>query len=138
MQFAALLLVLAFAAWVAAGGLAGIAKPALARAWIGRFASSHGINIAEQAWRGLAGAALIVRAPLSLSPAAFTVAGWVMVVSSGLLLLVPLRWHAAYARFWSRKLPLGAVRIAGWAALGFAIAVAVSAFGRWPLVESPG
>ncbi len=75
MQTAALAIILAFALWIAAGSTVAIAQPAMARAWIGRFATSHRVNIAEQAWRALAGAALLVRAPLAGWPAGFSIAG---------------------------------------------------------------
>ena len=125
MQSAAVIVICAFALWVAAGSAVAIFRPAKARGWIARFATSHGINIAEQAWRGLAGAALVVRAPEALWPEAFRIAGWVLIASSAVLLIVPLRWHAGYAVWWSLNLPLAAVRIAGVA--GFALAVALVA-----------
>ena len=129
MQLAALIVICAFALWIAAGSVAAIARPATARGWIGRFATSHAINIAEQAWRGLAGGALVLRAPLSLAPGIFTVAGWIMVGSAAALLVIPLRWHAAYATYWSRNLPLGLVRIGGAAGLGIAVWLPVAAAG---------
>ena len=129
MQTAALVIICAFALWIAAGSVAAIARAATARGWIGRFATSHAINIAEQAWRGIAGGALVLRAPLSLAPGICTVAGWIMVVSAAALLVIPLRWHAAYATYWSRYLPLGVVRIGGLAGLGLAAWFAVAATG---------
>lgn len=126
MQAAALIVIYAFALWLAAAGVAGLLRPAMARGWIGRFATSHRINLAEQAWRGLAGAALIVRAPLSASPSVFAAAGWVLVVSAVLLVVVPLRWHGAYAQWWSHNLPLPAVRVAGLLAIIAAVGLASS------------
>lgn len=127
MQTAALIVIFAFALWLAAAGAAGLVRPLVARGWIGRFATSQRINIAEQAWRGLAGAALIVRAPLSGFPQVFGIAGWIMVASAAALLVVPLRWHAGYAVWWSRNLPLPLVRIAGLGAVAAAAGLMIAA-----------
>lgn len=129
MALLALVVILAFALWIAAAGGAALASPAVARSWIGRFATSHAVNWAEQAWRGSAGIALLVRGPASHWPHAFTVAGWVLVISSLALLIIPLQWHAGYARFWAAKLPLPVVRLAGIAALALAGALAWAAVG---------
>ena len=128
MQIAALALIVAFALWLAAAGVAGLVMPKMARGWIGRFATSQRINIAEQTWRGLAGAALIVRAPFSATPQGFGIAGWIMVASAAALLVVPLRWHAGYAIWWSRHLPLSIVRMAGLGALGLAAGLMIAAY----------
>ncbi len=127
METAALVIVCAFALWIAAAGAVAVAKPLVARSWIGRFATSHVINVAEQAWRGLAGAALIVRAPLSATPQIFVIAGWILVLSAVALLAIPLRWHFGYARWWSRNLPLLIVRAAGLTALAAAMDLVLSA-----------
>lgn len=128
-QLIAILVILAFALWVAAGSLVAVARPATARGWIARFATSDKINFAEQAWRGLAGAALLVRADASLSPEAFRLVGAILIASAAILLVVPLRWHAAYAVWWSRNLPLWAMRVAGLAGLAIAGAAAFSTLG---------
>lgn len=129
MQTAALFVIFAFAAWLAGAGVAALMRPALARGWIARFATSHAINVAEQAWRGLAGAAMVWRAPLSLAPEALRVIGWILLVSAAALLVIPLRWHSGYATWWSRKLPLPIVRIAGAAALALAAVLVRTAIG---------
>ena len=129
LQLAALAIACAFALWVAAGSAVAIVRPSKARGWIARFATSHVINIAEQAWRGLAGAALVLRAPEALWTEAFHIAGWVLIASSAALLVVPLRWHAGYAVWWSRNLPLAAVRAAGVAGVVLAVALVAGAFG---------
>ncbi|ANY19229.1 hypothetical protein A6F68_00700 [Tsuneonella dongtanensis] len=129
MQAIALVLVLLFALWIAGAGVFALARPAAARSAIGRFASSHRVNLIEQAGRGIAGAALNVRAPAAWTPDLFTVAGWAIVVTSVLLAVLPLRWHAAYAQWWSRNLPFWAVRLAGVAALALAGGLARAAIG---------
>lgn len=73
-------------------------------------ASTRTINNAEQGLRLLAGVSLLLRAPASKLPQAFEIAGWFIVLSSLLLLVVPLRWHAAYACWWADRLRPAAVR----------------------------
>ena len=46
----------------------------------------------------LAGLALIVRAPASKLPLTFEVTGWMLVVTSLLIMVAPIRWHGAYGR----------------------------------------
>lgn len=128
-QLVALAIVCAFALWVAAGSAVAVLRPERARSWIARFATSHAINIAEQAWRGLAGAALVVCAPEALWPEPFRIAGWVLIGSAALLLVVPLRWHSGYALWWSRNLPLAAVRIAGVTGIAMAGTAVAGALG---------
>lgn len=129
MQTAALIIVLLFALWIAGAGIFALARPHRAQAMIGRFASSQRVNLIEQAGRGLAGAGLIVRSPESLAPDVFAVAGWAIVATSLALVVIPLKWHAGYAQWWSRNLPLWGVRIAGIAALILAGALARAAIG---------
>ncbi len=124
-----LVVVLGFALWIGGTGSFALVDPERARAAIGLFASSHRINLIEQAARAAAGAALVIRAPASLHPLAFTVAGWAIVVSAAVLTVIPLRWHAGYAQWWSKNLPAWAARGAGAAALLLAAAIAWSALG---------
>lgn len=77
---------------------------------LGLTASSWRINITEQGLRLIAGLALIVRADAAKLPTLFYVGGWFVVASSVALLIIPLRWHAEYAIWWSRKLTFRSVR----------------------------
>lgn len=129
MQLAALLVVLVFALWIAGAGLFALIRPVRARAAIWLFASSHRVNLIEQVGRGLAGAGLVVRAPEALTPTLFHWFGWIIVISAALLAVLPLRWHAGYAQWWSRNLPLWAARTGGVVALGLAGVLARSAWG---------
>ena len=67
-------------------------------------ASNWRLNLTEQGLRIVAGAALIVRSPVSKLPLAFEVAGWCIVISSLLILVLPIRWHASYGHWLSRGL----------------------------------
>lgn len=129
MQLAALVVVFLFSAWIAAAGVFALARPSAARAAIGRFAASNRVNLIEQAGRALAGAALVVRAPQALTPALFAWGGWFLVATAVMLAVLPLRWHAQYAVWWSKNLPLWAARAGGIAALALAAGLARSAVG---------
>lgn len=59
-------------------------------------ASDWRLNLIEQGLRLMAGAALIVRAPWSKLPWLFEVAGWLLVGTSILIVILPVRWHGAY------------------------------------------
>ena len=74
-------------------------------------ASSWRVNLTEQGLRIVAGGALIVRAPASKLPPAFEVAGWIIVVSSILILLAPMRWHASYGVLLTQRLSPLAIRL---------------------------
>ena len=62
--------------------------------------SNWRLQFTEQGLRVLAGVALIVRAPASKLPLVFEVAGWLLVATSLLIMVAPIRWHGAYGRWW--------------------------------------
>lgn len=74
-------------------------------------ASNWRQNVIEQGLRILAGAALILRAPASKLPMVFEVAGWLLVASSVLILVAPLRWHGAYGRWWVGRIKPWLIRL---------------------------
>jgi len=74
-------------------------------------ASNWRLQLTEQGLRILAGAALIVRSPLSKVPLAFEVAGWCIVISSLLILVLPIRWHGSYGKWCSRWLTTLVLRV---------------------------
>lgn len=47
---------------------------------------------------------MVVRAAQSKMPLFFYVGGWFIVATSILLIVLPLRWHAAYAIWWAKNL----------------------------------
>lgn len=73
-------------------------------------ASNWRLNLLEQGLRLMAGSALIVRSPLSKLPWLFEVGGWLLVVTSILIIALPVRWHAAYGVWWSKRLTPTIVR----------------------------
>jgi len=74
-------------------------------------ASNWRLQLTEQGLRIVAGAALIVRSPLSKLPLAFEVAGWCIVISSLLILALPIRWHGSYGHWCTRWLSPVVIRV---------------------------
>lgn len=105
--------------WLIATSALMALQPARALHILSLTASTRRINSIEQGLRLAAGAAMILRAPASKLPQVFEVAGWFIVLTSLVLLVLPLRWHAAYACWWADRLAPAAVRaVAPFAALG--------------------
>jgi hypothetical protein len=73
--------------------------------------SNWRLQFTEQGLRGLAGVALIVRAPASKLPLVFDVAGWLLVATSMLIMVAPIRWHGVYGTWWVRRLTPLIIRI---------------------------
>ena len=128
MQVIALLIVAASGLWLVCVALLMIVHPRDFLHFLSLTASTWRINVAEQSLRLLAGVALTVRAESSKLPILFELGGWFIVASSVVLVILPLRWHAAYAIWWSRRLTPSTVRaIAPFsAALGMGLVYAVS------------
>jgi hypothetical protein len=81
-------------------GVTGIvfAKPALAERFFMSFASSARAHYVEQAFRLLIGASLVVLSPAMWQTNMFRLIGWVIVVSSIGLILIPWRWHHRFGQ----------------------------------------
>lgn len=100
----------AAALWLISTGAFMALQPRRALHVLSLTASTRRVNNVEQGLRLSAGIALLSRAPASKLPQVFEVAGWFIVLSSLVLLVIPLRWHAAYACWWADRLPVTAVR----------------------------
>jgi len=74
-------------------------------------ASTRTVNNSEQGLRLLVGLALVLRSPVSKLPELFEIAGWFIIVSSLVLLVLPLRWHSAYAIWWADRFKPTTVRL---------------------------
>lgn len=113
MLIVALVVIWLGGAWlVGVGGLM-IVRPERALHMLGQTARSWQVNAAEQVPRLLVGLAMVVRADVSRAPQLFEVAGWFLLLSSVVLLLMPLKWHAGYAKWWAARFPTWAVRLIG-------------------------
>ena len=111
MQSVALVILAIAGLWLVAVGLMMAFRPRYALHVLSLTALNHRVNVAEQLPRLIAGVAMVVRAEASKVPPLFETGGLFVIASSIILLLVPLRWHSAYAVWWSRRLTPTAVRL---------------------------
>lgn len=72
--------------------------PARASRFLLGFADSALKHYTEILLRVVVGAALILHAPRMLLSDAFTLVGWLLLVTTACLLLVPWRWHHRFAQ----------------------------------------
>lgn len=79
-------------------GAAALLAPARAGRFLLGFVGSPAAHFLEMFLRLLVGAAFLLSAPRLLFADAFTVFGWVLLITSAALLLVPWRWHQRIAR----------------------------------------
>lgn len=124
MQSAALIGAGAAGLWLVCLGVFMTLRPAQALKVLSLTASSRTINNLEQGLRSAAGVALVIRSPASKLPPLFEIGGWFIILSSLVLLVIPLRWHAAFGIWWSERLTPWIVRLIGpvSAAAGLALA----------------
>lgn len=80
-------------------GLAGVALFArpLAERFLGAFAQTARAHYLEQGLRLVAGFALVACAPFMAFPRMSAGLGWVIVITTAGLLLLPWRWHRRFA-----------------------------------------
>ena len=90
--------------WLIAVAALMAASPRRALYYLAMAASTDFINYTEITLRLVAGAALVVYADHTRAPEIFRIAGWFIAATSAMLYVVPRRWHARYAVWWSRKL----------------------------------
>jgi hypothetical protein len=103
-EFLALAVVVLAAIYLIGVAAASFLAPRLAARFLDSFASSARAHLAEMAIRLLVGWAFILYSPQMLYGFAFRLFGWVLVVTSLLLLLVPWRWHHKFAQVAVRPL----------------------------------
>jgi hypothetical protein len=77
--------------------VAAFAAPAAASRFLLGLASSAPVHYAELGVRFIVGGALLRHAPHMAMPGVFTVVGWVLVITTAVLLAVPWRWHRRFA-----------------------------------------
>lgn len=105
------MLVVLFGAWLIFVSVVSAVAPKAALWFLGKMASTQLINVTELTLRLIAGLALFFAAPQSLFPELFRIVGGFMAATSVILLMVPRRWHARYAQWWSKTLSPLAVRL---------------------------
>lgn len=110
-------------------GLASLVAPAAARRFLLGFAASPSLHYTELALRGVVGASFLVQAPAMRFAPLFAGAGWVLLLTTAGLLLVPWRWHRRFAQ---RSVPaaLRLLPLLGVASLLLAGLVFVGLFGH--------
>lgn len=111
MQFGALMIVVLASAWLVLVSWLMWNRPNDCLRWLGLMASTWQINVTELGLRGLVGAALVVRSASAKVPDQFELVGWFVLFSSIFLLLIPRKWHAAYAVWRSEKLSARFVKL---------------------------
>ena len=97
-EVVALAIVVAAGLFFAALGGACLVAPSHAGRFLLGFAGSSAKHYAELALRLLVGGAFVVSAPRTLFQDAFSLFGWLLLVTTAGLLLFPWRWHHHFAR----------------------------------------
>jgi uncharacterized protein YjeT (DUF2065 family) len=78
-------------------GFACLLTPTLAKRFLLSHASSPAAHYAELLVRLMVGAAFLVQSSEQAFATAFRAFGWILIVSSIILLLMPWRWHQRFA-----------------------------------------
>jgi hypothetical protein len=87
------MLVVAFGVFLVGLAVLIASRPKLAEGFLRSFASSARAHYTEQALRLIAGAGMVVFAPSMWYADLFRIFGWLIVVTTVGLLLLPWRWH---------------------------------------------
>ncbi len=90
-------IVIAFAIFIIGAGFLMLLNPQKAREIIKKAGSTQLINYGELIIRMIPAAGLVLYADLSKFPELFKLLGWFMLATSLILLLVPRKYHHAYA-----------------------------------------
>jgi len=119
-------LVLAAAGFLVVLGGSALVRPALAKQFLGGFATTRALHFLELALRSVIGGAFIVSAPRLAFGSAIAAFGWVLLATSLLLALLPWRLHQRFAA-WSVPQALPYLPLIGIASLagGFGLVAAV-------------
>ncbi|MBR9826004.1 MAG: hypothetical protein GYB36_09415 [Alphaproteobacteria bacterium] len=119
--------VIALAVWLTLVGVIMALTPEWALHLLRHAASTLLVHVIEMTVRFFFGMALILASKATLYPQAVFYIGFFLTVSSVLILVLPRRWHAAYAVWWADRLPAGVVRVfAVFAFVGGALILYVS------------
>lgn len=95
----ALVVIVLAALYLLALGTASLVVPARAGRFLLGFASSRQVHFVELFLRFVIGAALILYAPRMLLSGAFSIFGWILLVTTACLLVVPWQWHRRFAQY---------------------------------------
>ena len=75
-----------------------LAAPTQAVRFLQGFARSAPAHYLELFLRFVAGGAFVVRGPVMLLPQVFVAIGWLLIISTAVLCLVPWQWHCRFAQ----------------------------------------
>ncbi len=79
-------------------GIVALVAPERGKSFLLGFADSPGKHYLELALRFIAGGGLVFYAPSMRYPAIFATFGWILLVTTLGLLMIPWRWHDMFAR----------------------------------------
>lgn len=77
---------------------ASLLAPAKAGRFLLGFASTARVHYIELFGRLLVGTALLIYAPQMFAPAVFNAFGWLLIITTACLFLLPWRWHHRFAQ----------------------------------------
>ncbi|MFT5372675.1 MAG: hypothetical protein ACI9R7_002224, partial [Lysobacterales bacterium] len=80
-------------------GVASLGAPTRASRFLLGFAGSQSLHYLELLLRFVVGAAFVLYAPHMFLSGAFNFFGWVLLITTACLLLVPWRWHHRFAQY---------------------------------------
>jgi hypothetical protein len=75
-----------------------ILRPRHAARFLLGFAGTARMHYLELAVRGIVGGAFVYQAPRLAFPSAFALVGWMLLLTTAALAVLPWRWHQAFAR----------------------------------------
>jgi len=98
LELSAFLIALLAALYLIVVAILSVFLPSAVARFLNGFASSASAHLSEMAIRLLVGWALVVNSSRMMFSDAFWLFGWILIVTSLLLLLVPWRWHRRFAQ----------------------------------------
>jgi hypothetical protein len=98
-EVVALAAIVLAALYLLALGAAALVMPARSSRFLLGFARSHPVHFVELFLRFVVGAALVCYAPRMFLSGAFNLSGWVLLVTTTCLLVLPWRWHQRFAQY---------------------------------------
>ena len=98
LEVLALTLVVLTGIYFCALAVAALLVPAKASRFLLGFASSPRVHYIELSIRFLVGVALVIYAPRMSASGAFSLFGWVLLITTAGLFLLPWRWHHWFAQ----------------------------------------
>lgn len=89
-----------------------LCRPQRARRFLQKFASSARAHVIEMLLRLLAGIGMVAYAPYMLFQTPVELFGWVLIISSAILLCIPWRWHQRFSQ-WAIPFAIGILPLFG-------------------------